>query len=156
MIVSTVVTPDNHIQRDGRRYVTERHTDHVGVEHLHVYKSVDGADYQAVAQARVTKIEQALAESEFLEAIEFEGWKPLVHQAGAQFAARFRARYRDASQVECAKMAKWILDRIDAGDFTDAQVRNAFGLTAGQWTTLKAKLTTLRTQYNAILAARGE
>ena len=155
-IVSSTVHPDNHLQRDGRRGVTERHFDHLGVEHLHVYKAVNGSDYSAAAQARVSRIEAALAESEFLEAIDSPDWKPLVHQTGAQFAARFRARYKSSSQVETAKLAKWILDQIDAGHFTATQVRNAFGLTAGQWTTLSGKLSTLRAQYNALLAAQGE
>lgn len=156
-IVSSRLEVDAHLQRDGRRGVTERHVDSTGVEHLHVYKPVDGSDYQAVMLARVPRIEAALAESEFLEALEVEGWSPLQHQTAAQFAARFRARYRDASRVECAKLAKWILDRIDGGSFTDAAVRNAFGLTVTQWNALKSsKLTPQRTAYNAVLAAQGE
>ena len=80
----------------------------------------------------------------------------LNHQTATQFATRLRERYRAASKEECARLAKWILDHIDAGDFTETQVRNAFGLTAGQWTTIKAKMTTLRTNYDAVLAAAGE
>ena len=144
-------------QADGRVWVTETHTDHLGNEYPFSYLASPTANHQAVMDARISRIEQALAESEFLEAIEVEGWSPLKHQTGAQFAARFRARYKDASRVECAKLAKWILDRIDAGDFTDAAVRNAFGLTVTQWNTLKAnKLTPQRTAYNAVLAAQGE
>lgn len=143
-------------QKDGRVWVTETHTDHLSGEHSFAYRALPTANHQAVMLARVAQIEAALAESEFLEAIEFEGWAPLKHQTAAQFAARLRARYKDASKVECAKLAKWILDRIDGGAFTETAVRTAFGLTAGQWTTLKAKLTTLRTNYNAVLAATGE
>jgi plasmid maintenance system antidote protein VapI len=80
----------------------------------------------------------------------------LNHQTAAEFAARLRTRYLNAEKVECARIAKWVLDHIDAGDFTALQVRNAFGLTAGQWTTLQTKLTNLRTAYNAVLAAKGE
>ena len=80
----------------------------------------------------------------------------LNHQTAAQFAARLRARYKAASKVEACRLAAWILDHIDAGDFTELQVRNAFGLTAGQWTTLKAKLTTQRTNYQAVQAVVGE
>lgn len=80
----------------------------------------------------------------------------LQHQTAAQFAARLRERFRNANREEAARLAKWILDHLEAGDFTDAQIRNAFGLTAGQWTTLKAKMTTLRTNYAAVQAAAGE
>jgi hypothetical protein len=80
----------------------------------------------------------------------------LKYQTAAEFADRLRLRYLKSSRIECARIAKWILDHIDAGDFTETQVRNAFGLTAGQWTTLKTKLTNLRTAYNAVQAAQGE
>ena len=155
-IVQTIITPDNHLQKDGKRYVTVRYIDHAGGEIMFVRKLDANADYQALAAARVPDIEAQLADAEFRQAIETDGWKPLVHQTGVQFAARFRALYKDSSKSECAKLATWILARITAGDFTDAQVRNAFGLTAGQWTTLKAKMTTLRDHYAAVEVAAGE
>lgn len=80
----------------------------------------------------------------------------LRHQTPAQFAARLREHYRAASKTDAARIATWIMDRIDAGDLTVAQVRAAFGMTAGQWTTLQSKLTALRTNYLAVQAALGE
>ena len=80
----------------------------------------------------------------------------LRHQTPAQFAARFRARFKSASKAEACRLAAWVLDHLEAGDFIDLQLRNAFGLTAGQWTTLKAKLTTMRTNHNAVQSAVGE
>jgi hypothetical protein len=156
VIVNSTCTPDAHLQRDGRRGVVERHVDHQGVEHLHVYRADAKADYAAMMAARVPVVEAALAESEFVEAIATDGWAPLEHQTGAQFANRLRARYKAASQLECAKLAKWIMDRIDGGAFTEAAMRASFGLTAGQWTLLKSKLTTMRKDYDAVLAATGE
>lgn len=80
----------------------------------------------------------------------------LQHQTSAQFAARFRERYRTTAKGELARIATLILNWIEAGDFTDTQVRNAFELNTTQWTTLKAKMTNLRTYYLAIQAATGE
>jgi len=80
----------------------------------------------------------------------------LNHQTAAQFSARLRERYRKASKAEACRLAKWIMDHIEAGDFTDLQVRNAFGLTTGQYATLKSKWTTMRTNYEAVQAAAGE
>jgi hypothetical protein len=80
----------------------------------------------------------------------------LKYQTAAQFADRLRLRYLKSSRIECARIAKWILDHIDAGDFTETQLRNAFGLTAGQWTTLEAKMRALRTHMEAVDAAAGE
>jgi hypothetical protein len=80
----------------------------------------------------------------------------LQHQTPAELAARFRAAYWAADGIRQAKMATWLLDRITAGDFTDAQVRNAFGLTTIQYTAFKTRMVTLRDKYTAVLAARGE
>ena len=80
----------------------------------------------------------------------------LIHQTAAQLAVRLRARYKAAVGDDCAKIATWLLNRIESGDFTDTQVRTAFGLTAGQWTTLKAKMTALRNNWLAVKAAEGE
>lgn len=80
----------------------------------------------------------------------------LRYQTAAQFAARLRARYREATREEAARIATRILDWIDAGDITDAQVRTAFGLTAQQYTTFKSRLSALRDAYRAVQTAAGE
>ncbi len=80
----------------------------------------------------------------------------LAHQTTAQFAARFREKFRNAEKLEAAKMATFILNKIESGDFTDAQVRSVFGLTLAKYTTLKDKLIGLRDTYNSIQNAKGE
>jgi hypothetical protein len=80
----------------------------------------------------------------------------LRHQTAAQFIARFRERFRSAEREEAAKLATWLLNRIEAGDVTDAQVRNAFGLNNTQYNALKTRMTNLRTAWLAVQAARGE
>ena len=54
----------SHAQIDGRRYVSERHTDHTGVVHTAEYLAAVGTDYASVMLARVAGIEQSLAEAE--------------------------------------------------------------------------------------------
>ena len=80
----------------------------------------------------------------------------LRYQTAAQFAARLRERYRTATREEAARIATWVLARIEAGDLTDAQVRSAFGLTTQQYTGLKARMSTLRDAYRAVQQAVGE
>ena len=80
----------------------------------------------------------------------------LKHQTIAQLAARIREKYRSANKERLAKIARLILNGILADDFTDLQVRNAFGLTAGQWTTLKSKMQTLVANQDAVNIAAGE
>jgi hypothetical protein len=80
----------------------------------------------------------------------------LKHQTAAQLAARFRDRFRFAKKEEAARMATWLLNRIDDGTFTDTQVRNAFGLTSPQYTSMKTRLEAMRSAYNSVAAAVGE
>lgn len=80
----------------------------------------------------------------------------LKHQTNAQFLERFRKAYRDAEGEQKARMDALILDAIDAGEVTDAQVRQAFGKTVAEYNQMKVRMTTLRGQHDAVRAARGE
>lgn len=55
-MVSSVVTVDGHTQVDGRRYVTETHTDSNGAVYVIEYLSAVGADTAAIAAARADQI----------------------------------------------------------------------------------------------------
>ena len=53
-----------HAQQDGRRNVTEDHTDGVGEVHRAEYLAAVGTDYAAVRNARALVIAEQLAEAE--------------------------------------------------------------------------------------------
>jgi hypothetical protein len=146
-----------HPQADGRRYVREIHTLTAGspivAEYLAGAELVE-ADYLAIRTARVARINEQLAAAEY-ESLLDRGWG-LEHQTAAELAARFRAEYLTADRDRVCRMAYWLLERIAAGDFTDVQCRNAFGLTTQQWNNLKS--TRLQPQHDAwaaVLAATG-
>lgn len=80
----------------------------------------------------------------------------LKHATSVQLAAAFRERYRNATGLEAGRLARWLLDRITDGTWTDTQVRNAFGLNATQYNALKTRLTTKATRYDAVIADAGE
>ena len=80
----------------------------------------------------------------------------LKHQTAEQFVARVRAAYRDGQRERLVAIARFIISRIQAGDITDAQCRNAFGLNATQWTNLKARMQALIAASNTVAAAIGE
>jgi hypothetical protein len=63
-IVSSTYTVDTHDQVTGRRFVTEHHTDSVGVVHTVTYLAPVGADYQAIANARAEAIAEQIANEE--------------------------------------------------------------------------------------------
>ena len=80
----------------------------------------------------------------------------LKHQTAEQFVARFRAAYRNAERERLVRLASFIISRIQVGDITDAQCRNAFGLNATQWNNLKTKMQSLLAASNTVQAAVGE
>lgn len=80
----------------------------------------------------------------------------LNHQTAAQFIARFREAYRDADKERLVRLMKWLLARIAAGDITDTQARNAFGLTVNQWNTKKTQMQDLIAKHDAVQAAQGD
>jgi len=80
----------------------------------------------------------------------------LKQQTAEQFVARVRAAYRDGNPEVLVKIAKFIIARIQIGDITDAQCRNAFGLNTTQWNTLKTKMQALITASNTVESAVGE
>ena len=80
----------------------------------------------------------------------------LRYQTTAEFAVKLRARFKAAGREEACRIATWILNHLEAGDFTETQLRNVFGLTVTQWNTLKTKFTNMRTAYLAVQAASGE
>jgi len=76
----------------------------------------------------------------------------LKHQTPAEFAARLRAKWRASSREEKARLATWIYDRYQAGDFTAAQLRNAFGMNVTQFNAFVTRIRTLRTNWLAVQA----
>jgi hypothetical protein len=52
------------VQKDGRRYVSERHTDSTGEVHAVEYLASNGAGHAAIMAARALEISDALADDE--------------------------------------------------------------------------------------------
>jgi len=80
----------------------------------------------------------------------------LQHQTPAEFAARLRARFKAASQTEKGRIATWLYDHYQAGDFTALQLRTAFGMTVTQFNAFVTRIQTLRTHYLALQAEQPE
>lgn len=80
----------------------------------------------------------------------------LKHQTASQFIARFREAYRNSERERCIQLARFVISRIQAGDLTDTQVRNAFGLNVTQWNAFKTKMNSWITAQNTVRSAVGE
>lgn len=151
------------IQRDGRRFVSEAHTDGQGSVYTREYLAVEGANYAQVRDAEGARLSEALADAECSRATANGAWPTLLHQTAAEFASRFWARVLSArargDQFEYGRLLWWLTQRLVAGSITDAQARGSFNsafgrsLTAGQWTTLRsARITPAHDRYAAMLA----
>lgn len=142
---------------DGRRRVQEIHAIANGQPVVLTYILEPGGNHEAIGAARVPHINAALADAEAMANIERDGPFTLAEQTGTQFAAWMRERFREATQAEACRMAWWLLRRIAQGHVTDTAARNAFGLTAQQWTTLKTnRLQPKADAWTALLAATGD
>lgn len=156
-VTSSVATFDGPVQADGRRQVLERHELTGGEVLTYTYFALPNADIQANATSRATFILEATADAEALANVERDGPFTLNHQTGVQFAGRFREMVRSATKERACYLAWWLTQRIAQGHTTDAAVRSAFGMTAGQWTTFKSnKVTPRANEWTAVLAATGE
>jgi len=73
-----------------------------------------------------------------------------------QLGNALRERFKQASKDELLRLSAKIKKHYDAGDFTDAQMKNLFDLTTGQWNNLKAKINTRAAAYDDMQNAVGE
>lgn len=157
-ITSSVVTVEG-AQIDGRRWVREVHSDAQGIAQIVDYLGASDAasTAQSIANARALVLNALLADGEVGTKTAIDGNPlPFRWQTAAEFLDRLRALYRNLSRDDLARLARWITRRIDAGDVTTTQLRNAFGLNTTQWTTLETKMRTLRADIETVDAAVGE
>lgn len=159
MAITSSVVSFSVAQKDGRIWVREVHSDATGVGSIIDYLGASDAQTtaQGIANTRATALNVSLADAEFaVKRLIDASPLPLRWQTGAQLLVRIRATYKQLTRADLARLAKWILARILDGTVTDLQLQNAWGLTAAQWVTLKAKMQALADQQTAIDAAVGE
>lgn len=154
-IVSSIIVEAGR-QRDGRYQVHERHTDHTGAIWPRFYLAGAADDQNAALAAYAVLLVGMLRDAEIarnIAAVLADGRNAVtttVHSTAAENFADLRARYLTMTRVEA----------IFAGDFlgslTNAQLQNAFGMTAGQVTTLRTnKLTPAQNAATTIRATTG-
>jgi hypothetical protein len=154
-IVSSVIAEDA-VQRDGRRWLREHHTDHLGVVHVITYLAAAGHDAAAALLARVATIEASLRDQEIaanMASVVTEGRfaeVTLVHSTVAQNRAALREAYRSATRVEAIMIGDYL------NSLTNAQLQSAFGLTSAQVNTLRTnKLAPAAANADSIRATTG-
>ena len=153
MALTIQIVADSHPQSDGRRWVEEIYSDAQGEVSRIIYKGRDTDDRNAIASARSQQILSGLAIQELKDAIQNDVKPSMRFATAQQFADYIAEMYPTLTGEQQAHLSWWINNRLEAGDVTDAQMQNLFGLTAGQWATRKAKIQTLAAQYEAVITA---
>lgn len=154
-IVSSTVS-EEVAQKDGRKWVEERHTDHVGLVYVLRYLASSGVDINAVLSARATQILNDLVRTEIaanLSRILADGSLAnvtIVYATLADIRTALREAYQNATR----------LDAIMLGDFlsslTNGQLQTLFSMSAGQVTSLRTnKLTPAATEAASIRQTTG-
>lgn len=155
-IVSSTIIADEP-QIDGRRRITEQYTDQFGNLHMIAYLCPAVFDVQSVMIVRTAILNIQLQTNELDKMITTYPWDyAQTETTVAELTAYVRAVYREGKREELVPVARRILEWITNGRFTDTQVRNAFGLTLAQWTTLKNKMIALVSASTTIETATGE
>lgn len=155
-IVSSVIAATD-VQKDGRKWVRELHTDHVGVQYVRNYLAgaLDNLDTALAAYALVLVANSNLGEiAKNVADIMANGSlasPTFVYSTAAENRQALREAYRNSTRTEA----------IMIGDFlstlTDNQLQTIFSMTAGQVTTLRAnKLTPAASLASSIRAAAGQ
>jgi len=145
-----------HAQTDGRKYIIEIFSDSIGVVGMNIYLASPGTDYNTLATRRATALESDLADNEVQRALTVDAGPVLRFQTGMQFLSRLRELYKNSKAEVVCRIATWITKRVQDGSVTQAQLRNAFGLTQAQWDALKLRMDALRDHLTAVDAAQGE
>ena len=153
-VVSSTFAVGN-VQPCTRRNVIETHTTDTGFKFTPQYMALPGTDYAAVAAAHAVEIDEELRRREF-EALEALPLPVLRDNTKAQFLVRIRDAYLNATGARTLILAKWIIDMLDSGFYTQLVLRTAFGLTVAQWTMFEVKLRALRDAAISLAEAKGE
>lgn len=154
-IVSSAVIEDA-AQIDGRRFITERHTDHLAMHQFVRYLADAGADVTAALSARVAMLDGHSREGEIALNVQ----RVLAGQPAATLTTAYstfdqlrvvlRALYQAGSGEVIGRMAVFFQS------LTDAQLRSVFSITQGQVAGLRTRLQARIDALNALLALVGE
>ena len=155
-IVSSVIAATD-TQKDGRKWVRELHTDHVGVQYVRHYLAQAADDlnaalaaYAVILAANTTASEIASNLSAVLTTGSLAVPTFIYSTQGANLAA-LRAAYAISTRNEAIMIGDFL------SSLTDGQLQTIFSMTAGQVTTLRSnRLTPAASLAASIRSAVGQ
>lgn len=146
-ITSSQIIEDSP-QTDGRRWITEEHTDHLGGKHRINYMAEGDADANAIMSIRVAGIEESLADNEETVAIEqaYNGVDPIMFSPEFTTVKKFFKRLiRDAMKnkdVRIVLVLKPLIDFLEA-TYTAQQIANYLDVSLSVLSRIKTRVNDL-------------
>lgn len=156
MAIATSAVIADQLQADGRRYVTERHTDHLGAHHDVTYLAESGANAQTPLSARAAQIVENLRHAEIqanmAKALSAELTFTFNHSTVAQNRAALRELFKIATKWELMTLG-WVIFELN---LTDNQLKNLFEVNDAQLPALKTRITNIADKYEEALELSGQ
>lgn len=159
MSITASLIVEDRAQKDGRRSVRERHTDHLGVQHFWEYLAESGANASTIMAARVVFIETYLREAEInanlSKAYVGQTTFTFQHSTGPQNAARFREEFKAATGFPLTALGYSLETYRNSAPLSDTQMKSLFSINDAQLATLKTKLDAMEARFLAAMADVG-
>jgi hypothetical protein len=155
--ITTSEIVEDRAQRDGRRYITERHVDSSGAVWRITCLAPAAANASTIMAARVTQLEADAKAGEvatnLANALSDQTPAPtFVFSTQAELAAAVRAAFKTARGRDAVRLG-WY---VESFNMTNNQLANLFGITALQAATLQVRLDDLAAKYNGMQQEAGE
>ena len=144
-----------HLQRDGRRYISESFSDAIGVYTANTYLAADGLDYNAIASAKEPFLILQFAEVEARGDVN-GNLLTARFQTVDEELLKIRERYLGSKGNETCIIARWIVNRLNDGSVTVVQMRTAFNVSAAQWNAINGRMDTFANSLISVETAVGE
>lgn len=137
--------------------ITESHTDSNGKEYTFEYLAITGVDPVSILNARVPVINNSLKDLEYASILgDSLSYELKVEHSPVEFATKLRQEYAGSNAERTAKIATFVMNKIDSGVFNEATAIALLGIDQVTWDSYKAKMNVLRAAYTTINTALGK
>lgn len=153
-IVTSEQHIDAHTQTDGSRYSTQIVTENTGRMHQRVVRLAAGNDGVSMLAQYVVEVNASLKDGEARSNLD-AGKYVLVHCTETEILERIRDLYQQSMGYETCRIARWIIDRLNAAAFTVAAIRAVWGMSPPQWNSFNGILDVNAASYTSVETANG-
>ena len=155
-IISSTIIEDS-VQKDGRRWICERHVDHISEIFEIRYMAGAGTNINDIMTSRIVLLESESKrqelENNLANALSNDSPAPTTkYSTNAEFAALLREKFKISKGRDALRLG-WY---VESFNLTNNQLANLFGITVGQAATFQTKLDNMAASYEAMQLEVGE